>query len=190
MAESGSGGSGPATIDWVPNKETVATWNLVSAPMGLAAAAVFGLVACRGNLPAGFSVNWQIMLAIALAILALFVVHELIHGAVMAAFGAHPEFGVTKVGGSAMGSAFYATSPGFLFTRTQYLALAMAPTVLLSILGILLCLTPLAAVAWLPFTFHFMGCVGDCAIARRTLQEPSSTKCEDLRDGVRFIRAA
>ncbi len=190
MAAAEAGGSGSTVVEWLPSKENVAVWNLLSAPMGLAAAALFGLVASRGRIPDGFRVDTLEMFFIAVLTLAVFVVHELLHGGVMKAFGATPQFGMLKVGGSTMGSAFYATSPGHLYSRIQYVTLALAPTVLLTGLGILACLTPVAPVVWLPFTFHFMGCVGDLAIARRTLQEPRGTKCEDLRDGVRFVRAA
>jgi hypothetical protein len=187
----GGGGVRPTTTrDWIPTKENVAVWNLISAPVGLLAAAVFGLVACRGQLPSGFSVDTMEMAIIAVITVALFLWHEAIHGALMAHFGAHPEFGFLKIGGSALGSALFTTTPGFLYTRRQYLLIIVAPTAFLSALGILLCLTPVATVCWLPFTFHSMGCVGDCAIALRTLQEPATTMCEDLRDGVRFVRTA
>ena len=181
---------GSATsVDWLPTKETVAIWNLASAPMGLAAAAVFGLVACRGNLPAGFQIKWQEMLAIAVVTLAVFIGHELIHAWVMRHFGARPRFGLADGGSSVMSSAFYATAPGHLFTRSQYAAVTLAPAVLISGLGLLVCLTPLAVVVWLPLTFHFMSCVSDIAIAGRSLREPAGTLCEDLPEGVRFVHA-
>ncbi len=183
-------GSSPTLVEWLPDKETVAVWNLLSAPLGLIGAALFGLVASRGQIPNGFRVDTVEMLFIAVLTLAVFIVHELVHGAVMKRFGASPQFGMMKIGGSALGSAFYATAPGHLFTRNQYLLVALAPTLLLSALGVVLCLTPLGVVAWLPFTFHFMGCVGDLAVARRTARESSRTMCEDLRDGVRFVRGA
>lgn len=181
---------GPATsVDWLPTKETVAIWNLASAPMGLAAAAVFGLVACRGQLPAGFQIKWQEMLAIAVATLLAFIGHELIHAWAMSRFGARPRFGLAESGSSMMSSAFYATAPGHLFTRGQYAAVTLAPAVLISSAGLLVCLTPLAVVVWLPLTFHFMSCVSDIAIAGRTLREPARTLCEDLPQGVRFVHA-
>lgn len=183
-------GSSPTIVEWLPDKETVAVWNLLSAPLGLIGAALFGLVACRGQIPNGFRVDTLQMVFIAVLTLAVFIVHELIHGGAMKAFGAKPQYGVLKIGGSALASAFYATAPGHLFSRNQYLVVALAPTLLLSALGILLCLTPLGGVAWLPFTFHLMGCIGDLAVAWRTVREPSSSTCEDLRDGVRFSRAA
>ena len=181
-------GLGAATsVDWLPSKETIAIWNLASAPMGLAAAAVFGLVACRGRLPAGFEIKWQEMLAIAVVTLAVFFGHELIHAWVMRRFGARIRFGLADAGSSVMNSAFYATAPGHLFTRGQYAAVTLAPAVLISALGLLVCLTPLAVVVWLPLTFHFMSCVSDIAIAGRTLREPARTLCEDLPEGVRFV---
>lgn len=177
------------SVDWLPTKETVAVWNLASAPMGLAAAAVFGLVACRGQIPSGFDIKWQEMLAMAAATLAVFVLHELVHGGVMEAFDAEVRFGLTGGGTSLLGSTFYARAPKHLFSRGQYVAIALAPAALISLAGIAVCLTPLAVVVWLPLTFHFMSCVGDIAVALRTLREPASTRCEDLPDGVRFVYA-
>jgi hypothetical protein len=155
--------------------------------MGLAAAAVFGLVACRGQIPAGFQIKWQEMLAIAVVTLMVFVGHELIHAWVMRRLGARTRFSLADSGSSVLGSAFYATAPGHLFTRGQYAAVTLAPAVLISGLGLLVCLTPLAVVVWLPLTFHFMSCVSDIAIAGRSLREPAGTLCEDLPEGVRFI---
>lgn len=178
------------SVDWLPTKETVAIWNLASAPVGLAGAALFGLVACRGQIPSGFDIKWQEMLAIAVITLIVFVAHELTHAGAMKRFGARPRFGIAEGAASVLGSAFYATAPGHLFTRDQYLALTMAPAAVISGVGLLLCLTPWAVVVWLPLTFHLMSCVGDFAIALRTLQEPDTTLCEDLHDGVRFVRVA
>jgi hypothetical protein len=178
-----------AAVDWIPSRETVAIWNIASAPLGLAGAAIFGLVACRGQIPAGFEIKWQDMMALAIVTLGVFVGHELLHAWVMSRFGARPRFGLTDGAGFALSSAFYATAPGHLFTRGQYAAVTLAPAVLISGVGILLCLTPLAAIVWLPLTFHLMSCVSDIAIALRTVRMPRSTLCEDLPEGVRFVNA-
>jgi hypothetical protein len=176
------------SVDWLPTKETVAIWNLASAPAGLLAAAVFGFVACRGQIPSGFSIKWQEMLAIALVTLGVFIGHELIHAGVMKRFGARPRFGASEGAGPVLGSGFYATAPGYLFKRDQYVEVTLAPVALMSTAGLVLCLTPLAVILWLPLTFHFMSSVGDIAIALRVLREPGQTLCEDLPDGVRFVR--
>ena len=187
-AGTGQGGHETASsVDWLPARETVAIWTILSAPVGLAAAAVFGLVSCRGQIPAGFDIKWQEMLAIAVATLAVFVGHELVHFWAMRRFGARPRFGLASGGGSILGSAFYATAPGHLFTRPQYVAVTLAPAGLISGLGLLLCLTPLAVVVWLPLAFHFMSCVSDMAFALRALRQPRGTLCEDLPEGVRFV---
>jgi hypothetical protein len=179
---------GSATsVDWLPTQETVAIWNIVSFPMGLAAAAVFGLAACRGQIPSGFEIKWQVMLAIAVVTLVVFIAHELVHAWVMARFGARPRFGLSEGGGFALSSALYVTAPGHLFSRLQYVGVTLAPAVSISGVGLLLCLTPWAEVFWLPLTFHFMSCVSDIAIALRAAREPRGTLCEDLPDGVRFV---
>jgi hypothetical protein len=94
------------------------------------------------------------------------------------------------VGGSVLGAAFYATAPGHVFSRRQYMSVSVAPTVLVSVAGIGACLLPIGGVLWLPFAIHFTGCVGDLDIARLTRRQPAGTGCEDLRDGVRFWPSA
>jgi hypothetical protein len=176
-------------VDWIPSRETVAIWNIASAPLGLAGAALFGLVSCRGQIPAGFDIEWQVMMAIAVVTLGVFIAHELIHAWAMKRFGAQPRFGLAEGGGFALSSAFYATAPGHLFTRSQYAAVTLAPALLISGVGLLFCLTPLAVVVWLPLTFHLMSCVSDIAIALRAVRQPHGTLCEDLPEGVRFVYA-
>jgi hypothetical protein len=173
-------------IEWRPSRDTLRMWGLLSLPMLLGGVVFYGLVASRGNPPSGGTVEPLVLLAIAVISVAVMIVHELVHGAVIAVFGARPRFGATLIGGSVLGTAFYTTAPGHVFTRRQYLAVTLAPTVLLSVAGIPACLLPFGNMLWLPFAIHFTGCVGDLGIARLTYRQPAGTGCEDLRDGVRF----
>jgi Putative zincin peptidase len=121
------------------------------------------------------------------AVIALLVIaHEAIHGLVMLGFGARPRFGAMLVG--RVMPAVYATSEGHRFTRAQYLTVAAAPAVTLSVLGFGACFGPWGGYLILPLAFHLGGCVGDGFASRRVLREPPGTECEDLRDGIRFHR--
>ena len=94
------------------------------------------------------------------AITALLVgAHEIIHGLVMLGFGARPRFGATLVGG--VMPAVYATTEAHRFTRGQYLTVAAAPAVTISVLGFSGCFGPWGGYLILPLAFHLGGCVGD-----------------------------
>lgn len=127
----------------------------------------------------------DVLLVVALTSL-LMIAHEAIHGMVMLGFGARPRFGVTLVG--KVVPAMYTTTAGHRFTRKQYLTVALAPTALVSGLGLWACFGPWAGYLILPLALHLGGCVGDGFAAWRVLHEPPGTEYEDLRDGIRFHR--
>ena len=128
----------------------------------------------------------DVLAVVSLSVLFL-AVHEAIHALVMLGFGARPRFGAMIVGHVA--PAFYTTADGHRFTRVEYLAIAAAPAVTISVIGFLwVCFGPWAGYLVLPLAFHLGGCVGDGFASRRVLREPPGTQCEDLRDGIRFHR--
>ncbi len=86
--------------------------------------------------------------------------------------------------------AFYATSVGHRFTRAQYLGVAAAPAIAISVVGFLLCFQPWGGYLIVPLAIHLGGCVGDAFAFWRVLREPPGTTFEDLRDGIRFHRQA
>jgi len=65
---------------------------------------------------------------------------------------------------------------------------AATPAVAISVLGFLACFGPWAVYLIVPLAIHLGGCVGDGFAVLRVLREPSTTACEDLRDGIRFHR--
>jgi hypothetical protein len=127
----------------------------------------------------------DVLLVVALTALVV-IAHEAIHGLVMLCFGARPRFGAMLV--SRIMPALYATSAGHRFTRGEYLTVAAAPAVTISVLGFWSCFGPWAGYLILPLAFHLGGCVGDGFAGWRVLREPPGTECEDLRDGIRFHR--
>jgi hypothetical protein len=90
---------------------------------------------------------------------------------------------------------FYATSPGFAYPRSQFIAVALAPLVVLSLLAIL-GMVALAGTAWVVLfafvaTFNAAGAVGDMWITAVVLRYPPHAFVVDERDGVRiFLPAA
>src|SRR5260370_1841534 len=120
----------------------------------------------------------EILVVVALTAL-LLVVHEGIHGLVMLAFRARPSFGVVLVGGAM--PALYATSVGHRFSRGQYLTVAAAPAVIISVVGFLLCFEPWGGYFIVPLGIHLGGCVWGFFACWRGLRGPPGTELEDLR---------
>lgn len=138
----------------------------------------------------GAGVAFQISLLDVLVVLAvtaiLVAAHEAIHAVVMFLFGARPRFGTVLVGG--IMPAVYTTAEGHRFSRGQYLAVGAAPAVVITLLGFLACFGPWGGYLIVPLAVHLGGCVGDGFAVWRVLREPPRTKCEDLKDGIRFHR--
>jgi hypothetical protein len=181
-----------STYDWRPGKAAVLAWNALAVLLFVVGLVVFGLPvvarAARGGTSVAFIIpitNAVIAVVIVLLVsAALLVMHEGIHALVMRLFGARPRFGVTAVAG--LLPALYTTAPGHVFTRRQYLGVAVAPAVALSTLGFLACFSPFGGYLVVPLAIHLSGCVGDAAATERVLRQPAGTGCEDLRDGIRF----
>jgi hypothetical protein len=175
--------------EWKPSRSTLLGWSIMAVPMSIVGVVAYELAALGGKLPGSeFSGSvglGEILLVLALTF-GLACVHEAVHGVVMLAFGARPEFGVLKIEGTWAG--FYTTAAGHRFGRRQYLAICLAPFALLSPLGLLACQLPFGAYLVFPFTVQLAGCVGDLTIVWHVLRVPSDTLCEDLRDGTRFWR--
>jgi hypothetical protein len=126
-------------------------------------------------------------LAVVIATLLLFVlVHELIHGFFMRLFGGHPYYGVGLA--AKVMPYVYCTSPGHLFTRRQFVCVALAPAVVISALGALwVGLLPFGGWLVVPLGLHLGCCVGDFRVAGLAAGKPAGTLVEDKRTGVRFL---
>ena len=174
--------------EWKPSPATWVGWTVLSLPMFVLALVGYVFIASRGAIAASGSVDLaQMALVVALAF-ALAAVHEAVHGLVMGAFGASPEFGVLRVDGIPLG--FFATAPGHRFSRRQYLLVALAPILVITPLGAAACLFPFGGYLAVPLAIVFGGCIGDLAITWHVLRVPANVECEDLRDGVRFWQAS
>jgi hypothetical protein len=164
----------------------MAMWTALSLFIAAAGLVVFAVpVLLRHH---SFSVKIGLVDVLIVVVLALVVsvVHEAIHGAVMRVFGAKAQFGAVMVAGAI--PALYTTAAGHLFTRGQYLTVALAPALLISVVGFAACFTVGGGYLILPLALHLGGCTGDFMATREVLCEGRGTMCEDLRDGVRFHR--
>jgi hypothetical protein len=175
-------------VDWRPGHAEAMIWNVVAIVLIILGLPLFALPSIIRNGPAGatFRIGLTDVLLVAALTVLLLVVHEGIHGLVMLAFRARPSFGAVLVGGVV--PALYATSVGHRFSRSQYLAVAAGPAVVISALGFLLCFGPWGGYLIVPLAIHLGGCVGDLFACGRVLRERPGTEFEDLRDGIRFHR--
>jgi hypothetical protein len=130
--------------------------------------------------------SFSSILVALVAVLLTMVLHELAHGVVMRLFGAHPIYGILWSAG-----AFYATSPGYAFTRRQYLIVATAPLILLSLLAVLLMIftagSPLVWVWMVCAIYNAAGAAGDLWIVTVVLRYPAEAMVMDEKDGVRIF---
>jgi hypothetical protein len=112
--------------------------------------------------------------------------HELAHGVAMQAFGARPEYGVMW-----KALAFYATTPGYAFTRRQYLIILLAPLVSLTLISLLaivvLAGNPIVLLVALWGIVNGGSACGDLWIAGVALRYPESAYIIDERDGMRIF---
>lgn len=196
MAMSAAQGLLPGTVppglvsEWHPGRATTVVWTILGSVMGVVGFLVYGSIALGRPLPTN---SWSItvnLIELALEIALIFglgAIHEAVHGVVMIAFGAKPQFGILKLEGIFAG--FYATAPGHRFGRRAYLLICLAPLAVLAPFGIPLCRLPFGAYLVVPFAAHLGGCIGDLTIALRVLRSPREVVVEDMCDGMRVWRA-
>jgi hypothetical protein len=115
----------------------------------------------------------------------MLVIHELIHGIFFLAItGSPPKFGFRFLFA-------YTAAPDWYVPRRSYLIIALAPVVIITIIGI--AATFFIADSLLPALLFFTamnisGSVGDMMVAAWMLRNPSIMLIQDYGDGVRFYR--
>ncbi|MCD4843235.1 MAG: DUF3267 domain-containing protein [Methanosarcinales archaeon] len=134
-----------------------------------------------GNVGFNFT-SGTILISVALFV-GTMVLHELIHGAFMSKYGGNPSYGA--------GIAyfilpyFYATSKT-VFPRNQYIVIAIAPLVVISLvaIGIMAAFPSIAHWMVIPFVLNGSGAVGDLWVTRSILRCPKHVTVEDRKNGV------
>lgn len=129
-------------------------------------------------------VGW--IVGLAAISMASFAVHELVHGVffkLLAPAGAKVTFGANRE--TAM---IYACAEGVVYSRRRYMAVCLAPTVVVTAalaLGFAFSGYPL--LCYLAAGLHLSGCVGDWYYVRTILRDRRIVACEDTSFGVRFF---
>jgi hypothetical protein len=151
---------------------------------------VFGLIfyslaVSLGKL-SGFSFGLSEIGLVFMGILLTVVLHELTHGWAMRIFGATPRYGILW-----KGLMFYATSPGYAYRRNDYVLIALAPLLFISVL-VVLGMWLLQGTVWVAFLgicgiINASGAVGDLWMTMITLRYANTAYVMDERDGIRVF---
>ncbi len=163
---------------------------------GLVLLAVFGVLFFlwmaafhSADFAAGIQFNLQIgqFLAAILALIIVLVLHEGIHGlAYWLLAGVRPVFAFK-------GAYAYAAAPGWYMARGPYLAIGLAPLVLLSLAGMLaLAVAPLSwlAVIYFAVVMNAAGAVGDLWVAVLLLRAPRGCLALDSGEEIQLFAPA
>ncbi|HML21561.1 MAG TPA: DUF3267 domain-containing protein [Aggregatilinea sp.] len=121
-------------------------------------------------------------IGIALALLVL-PLHEWVHGLMIRYTGHRPRYGVKLL-------VLYATSDGGLFRRNEFIAIALAPLIALSLVGMAIALfLPIGLAQWptLAVMFNAAGAVGDLWMAAAALRFDPSALIRDEEDSMRVF---
>ena len=156
-------------------------WSLVplAGALGLMLGWAALVAALRAPVPTGPDVPWG--LALVAAIFLVLPLHELIHAAFIAGYGHRPRLGFNLEKG-----VLYATADQALFTRLQYLIVALAPLVMISAAGALSLLMLSFGWWWLvglAVAINAGGAVGDLWVAAQIRRAPSNALVRDTGDG-------
>ena len=173
------------------NTTRIVILQLLALPLLIVWGLIFYWLAMRfGKLPSSIISSAVVRVMFALAgIMLTILLHEAVHGITMQLFGARPRYGVMWKYGM-----FYATAPGYAFPRKEYLIVAIAPLISLSLLAVLgmvlLSGSTVVGLLALCATVNAAGAVGDLWIMGIVLRYPSATYIVDEQDGVRIFLPA
>jgi len=116
-------------------------------------------------------------------IIGTFVLHELIHGVFMSIYGGKPRYGA---GIAHYILPYFYTTTKTRFLRNQFIAIAIAPLVLISLvaIGLMATLPSIAHWIFIPFIINASGAVGDLWVIRNVLRFPKHVLLEDRKNGL------
>ncbi|HEY7342676.1 MAG TPA: DUF3267 domain-containing protein [Ktedonobacterales bacterium] len=105
--------------------------------------------------------------------------HEAVHALTILLLGGRPRFGLR------LPFAAYCTAPGQVFTRRGYMAVTLAPLVVLTVVGVVITVLWPQWATWLWFGFagNISGAVGDLATASEVRRLPSGALIADDETG-------
>jgi hypothetical protein len=191
----------PASGSLPDDYQEVLSWKVTGKPMrvialnivGVILFVIFGMIFSSlaisvGRMPleGNFRLGLGEMVLAVTGIVVTLVLHELTHGLTMQMFGANPKYGIIW-----KGLMLYATSPGYAYLRNNYVVIALAPFVFISVL-IVLGMWILQGTAWVALLgicgiVNASGAVGDMWITLIVLRYAATAYVMDERDGIRVF---
>jgi len=118
-----------------------------------------------------------------IVILAVLPLHEWVHGLVIRRFGHQPRYGVKWL-------VLFATSDGALFRRNEFIQVALAPLVLITVAGgIVMPFLPMGFAYWLGLgiVVNAAGAIGDLWMTAVVLRFEPSALIRDEEDSMRIF---
>jgi Putative zincin peptidase len=190
-ASNGLAPQGSVRVWWRPTATLVLVWIVGGVALAMPGVALFASIHAAAN---GGASSFTLRISdlpiagttFSIVVVLLFAAHELVHGLILLGYGIRARFGVQLT--ARVLPALYTTAPGEQFTRLQFLTIALAPLIVVSLIGALLVLMPFGGSLVLPLATHLGGCIGDLWLAALVLRQPRGTRVEDQRNGVIFVR--
>lgn len=173
----------PAVTVHVPDlAETIIT-NVLGFLLAVLGFIVWVSVRFHGRLfPTQVSVGVPTIAALVGLTLASIVAHEALRALAVRIFGGRPKFGAGELHGVPY---LYSSAPGHLFTRAQYIVIALLPNVVISPFMYAMALWGPGGGNWiLPALVHIASGMGDLWTMGKVAAAPGTVKVEDLREGV------
>ena len=136
----------------------------------------------RGSIPGGFGADWPSWLWIILIFIVSIPLHEGLHGLAILRAGHKPRFGMMLSKG-----AFYATADNALFWRNDFIFIALAPLVGITLFGfIFVYLLPdiLGYYVGLGVVFNAANSIGDLWMTAVVRRYPPSALVLDQADSI------
>lgn len=161
-------------------------WVAMGIMLGALGLFLFGLVfALFGRTPPGSEATFNAPV-VAVMIVAVLVLHQLLHAAVARALGGRPRFDLDVV--QWIFPVMFVRVTGQQFSRTQYLAYLLAPLILLSLAGVAgMLIDHRAAMLILPLAFNTGMSMQDIWMAWVVWRQPAGTVVEGQPDGFRLF---
>ena len=138
----------------------------------------------RGSISGGFGADWSWGLWIILIFIVSIPVHEFLHGLAIRRAGHKPRYGMMLSKG-----AFYATADNALFWRDDFIFIALAPLIGITLLGLLLVyLLPdtLGYYVSLGVVFNAANSIGDLWMTAVVRRYPPTALIRDQADSIRI----
>ena len=131
----------------------------------------------------GFNFTSGTILISAALFIGTLVLHEFIHGAFISIYGGKTSYGAGIA--HFILPYFYATTKT-VFPRNQFIVIAIAPLVVISLVGIGIMAAFPSIAHWMsiPFVINASGSVGDLWMTRHVLRYPKHVMLEDRKNGI------